>query len=71
MGYDKDNDVYDELNKGDKTSMKSLAKRVMEKHNVTELISSCGDPYDWLELWDDEDEDYVKYITSEDLEEDI
>lgn len=71
MGYDKDNDVYNELNKGDKTSMESLAKRVMEKHKVTELISSCGDPYDWFELWDDEDEDYVKYITSEDLEEDI
>ena len=71
MGYDKDNDVYDELNKGDKPSMESLAKRVMEKHKVTELISSCGDPYDWFELWDDEDEDYVKYITSENLEEDI
>ena len=39
MGYDKDNDVYDELNNGDKPSMESLAKRVMEKHKVTELIS--------------------------------
>lgn len=60
MGYDKDNDVYDELNKGDKQQMESLAKRVAEKHKVTELRSSCGDPYDWFELWDDED--YIKYL---------
>ena len=62
MEYDKDNDVYDELNKGDKQQMESLAKRVAEKHKVTELRSSCGDPYDWFELWDDEDEDYIKYL---------
>lgn len=66
MGYDKDNDVYDELNKGDKTQMKSLANRIIEKHKTTELRSSCGEPYGWFELWDDEDEDYIKYITSED-----
>lgn len=62
MGYDKDNDVYDELNKGDKQQIESLAKRVAEKHKVTELRSSCGDSYDWFELWDDEDEDYIKYL---------
>ena len=66
MGYDKYNDVYDELNKGDKTQMESLANRIIEKHKKTELRSSCGEPYDWFELWDDEDEDYIKYITSED-----
>lgn len=49
-------------NKGDKQQMESLAKRVAEKHKVTELRSSCGDPYDWFELWDDEDEDYIKYL---------
>lgn len=54
--------VYNELNKGDKQQMESLAKRVAEKHKVTELRSSCGDPYDWFELWDDEDEDYIKYL---------
>ena len=65
MGYDKDNDVYDELNKGDKIQMESLANRRVERHKTTELRSSCGEPYDWFELWDDEDEDYIKYITSE------
>lgn len=66
MGYDKDNDVYDELNKGDKTQMESLANRIIERHKTTELRSSCGEPYDWFELQDDEDENYIKYITSED-----
>lgn len=65
MGYDKDNDVYDELNKGDKPNMESLAKKVVERHKITEFRSSCGDPYDWFELWSDEDEDYIKYITTE------
>lgn len=65
MGYDKDNDVYDELNKGDKIQMESLANRIAERHKTTELRSSCGEPYDWFELWDDEDEDYIKYIISE------
>lgn len=69
MGYDKDHDVYDELNKGDKPSMESLAKKVAKMHKITELRSSCGDPYDWFELWDDEDEDYITYITSENFQE--
>ena len=62
MGYDKDNGVYDELNKGDKPDMESLAKKVVERHKIAEFRSSCGDPYDWLEFWDDEDEDYFKYL---------
>ena len=65
MGYDKDNDVYDELNKGDKPGIESLAKKVVERHKITEFRSSCGDPYDWFELWDDEDEVYIKYIITE------
>ena len=70
MGYDKDNDVYDELNKGDKSDMMSLAKEVARRHKIKEFRSSCGDPYDWFELWDDEDEDYIEYITNENFKED-
>lgn len=54
MGYDKDNDIYDELNKGDKIQMESLANRIVERHKTTELRSGCGEPYDWFELWDDD-----------------
>lgn len=60
MGYNKDRDIYNEL-----TAFNDV--RTMDAHIGTyqsmlrkdELKDETGEPYDWFEVWDDEDDNGV------------
>lgn len=70
MAYNKDRDVYNEV--GLVNSYKQIepsipAWQAMLKDE--DLLDEIGEPYDWLELWEDEDDNGVNdiVITTEEV----
>ena len=63
MAYNKDQDVYDEValvNSYKEIKPNIPAWREMLKNE--KLKDEAGEPYDWLEVWDDEDDDGINDI---------
>ena len=63
MAYNKDRDVYDEValvNSYKEIKLNIPAWREMLKNE--KLKDEAGEPYDWLEIWDDEDDDGINDI---------
>lgn len=63
MGYNKDEDRYDELLKAD--SVQKVEKRIpaFQKALIAdELCDRRGEPYDWVEVWDEEDDNGINDI---------
>ena len=64
MAYNKDRDVYNELalaNSYKQIEPSIPAWQAMLKDE--DLLDETGEPYDWLEVWDDRDDDGVNDIT--------
>ena len=60
MGYNKDRDIYNELVVFDDVKM---ADAHIETYRAMlykdELKDETGEPYDWIEVWNDEDDNGV------------
>ena len=52
VGYDKDNDVFDDLMLDTLDKCQEVAKILKPMVKEDRLLSSCGEAYDWLEIWD-------------------
>lgn len=52
VGYDKDNDVYDDLMLDTKEKCLEVAEILIPLIKKNQLLSTCGEAYDWLEIWD-------------------
>lgn len=57
MAYNKDQDRYDEWHAGTLQAVQAEALFCRDLLKVDELRDVSGDVYDWLEIWDDEDDD--------------
>ena len=57
MAYNKDQDRYDEWQAGTLQAVQAEALFCRDLLKVDELRDVSGDVYDWLEIWDDEDDD--------------
>ena len=56
MAYSKDQDRYDERASGTFQTMKAEAILCQSLLRGDALRDTDGEPYDWLEIWDDEDD---------------
>ena len=56
MAYNKDQDRYDEQASGTFQTMKAEAILCQSLLRSDALRDIDGEPYDWLEIWDDEDD---------------
>lgn len=60
MGYNKDRDIYDELVTFDDIQTAEVHiedYRIMLRKD--ELKDATGEPYDWIEMWNSEDDNGV------------
>lgn len=57
MAYNKDQDRYDEWQAGPLQAVQAEALFCRDLLQVDELRDVSGEAYDWLEIWDDEDDD--------------
>lgn len=60
IAYNKDRDVYDELTSFEDVRMADAhvgVYRTMLRED--QLKDKAGEPYDWIEIWNDEDDDGV------------
>lgn len=62
VGYDKDYDVYDDLFLNTLEECKIFAETIKPICQEDRLLSSRRDPYDWLEIWDYNQEKKIKVI---------
>ena len=63
LAYNKDKDIYDGIMESDdKEELKTLAGELVFKLHNDELKDESGEPYDWLELWDEEDDNGINDI---------
>lgn len=63
MGYNKDRDVYNELIVFDDVCMTNKYVKVCKTMLLKdELKDETGEPYDWIEIWNDEDDNGVDDI---------
>ena len=57
LAYNKDKDIYDGIMGSDnKEELETLAGELVFKLYNEELKDKSGEVYDWLELWDEEDD---------------
>lgn len=57
MGYNKDDDTYGQLaTRTSKQAMLEEANHLLPKLLSDSLRDKSGEPYDWLEVWDEEDD---------------
>ena len=56
MAYNKDQDRYDERVSGTFQTVKAEAILCQSLLRSDALRDTDGEPYDWLEIWDDEDD---------------
>ena len=56
MAYNKDQDRYDEWQSGMLQEMQAEALFCRDLLRSDDLRDTDGEPYDWLEIWDDEDD---------------
>lgn len=57
MGYNKDRDIYNELTAFDNVEMVKVyigTYQIMLYND--ELKDEIGEPYDWIEVWNDKDD---------------
>ena len=52
VGYDKDNDVFDDLMLDTLDKCREVAEILIPLIKKNQLLSTCGEAYDWLEIWD-------------------
>ena len=63
LAYNKDKDIYDGIMESDsKEELETLAEELVFKLCNDELKDKNGEPYDWLELWDEEDDNGINDI---------
>lgn len=63
LAYNKDKDIYDGIMESDdKEELETLAGELVFKLHNDELKDESGEPYDWLELWDEEDDNGINDI---------
>lgn len=63
LAYNKDKDIYDGIMESDsKEELEILAGELVFKLHNDELKDESGEPYDWLELWDEEDDNGINDI---------
>ena len=62
VGYDKDNDVFDDLMLDTLEKCREVAKILKPLIMKNRLISSCKEAYDWPEIWDYNTEERVEII---------
>lgn len=63
LAYNKDKDIYDGIMESDnKEELETLASELVSKLRNEELKDKSGEPYDWLELWDEEDDNGINDI---------
>ena len=64
MGYNKDRDVYNELAVFDDVRMADAHVETYQSMlRKDELRDETGEPYDWVEVWNDEDDNGVDDLT--------
>ena len=56
MAYNKDQDRYDEWQSGTLQDIQAEALFCRDLLRSDDLRDASGEPYDWLEIWDDEDD---------------
>lgn len=60
MGYNKDRDIYNELTAFDDMKMADAHIGTYQTMLCNdELKDEVGEPYDWVEVWNDEDDNGV------------
>ena len=60
LAYNKNKDIYDGIMGSDsKEELETLAGELVFKLRNDELKDKSGEPYDWLELWDEEDDNGI------------
>lgn len=52
VGYDKDNDVYDDLMLDTLEKCQEAVEILKSLVMKGRLLSTCKEAYDWLEIWD-------------------
>ena len=62
VGYDKDNDVFDDLMLDTLDKCQEVAEILKPLIIKGRLVSSCKETYDWLEIWDYNTEERVEII---------
>ena len=62
VGYDKDNDVFDDLMLDTLDKCQEVAEILIPLIMKERLVSSCKEAYDWLEIWDYNTEKRVEVI---------
>ena len=63
LGYNKDADRYDELvTVKSHVQLERRAQALQRALACDELRDADNEPYDWIELWDDEDDNGVNDI---------
>lgn len=63
LAYNKDKDIYDSIKESDsKEELDTLANNLLDKLKKGELKDKAGEFYDWLELWDEEDDNGINDI---------
>lgn len=62
MAYNKDDDRYDELVSGEYSAVLQRADELRNRIGEPDLAGEDGEPYDWLEIWDDEDDNGVNDV---------
>lgn len=64
VGYDKDNDVYDDLILDTKEKCLEIAEvfKSLILGDRLAILSTYGEPYDWFEIWDYNTNECVQVI---------
>lgn len=62
VGYDKDNDVYDDLMLDTLDKCREVVEIFKPLIIKGRLVSSCKETYDWLEIWDHNKNECIEVI---------
>lgn len=63
MIYGKDRDIYDKIySSDDKNELIAIANLLVEFVRCGKIVDDKGEPYDWLEIWDEEDDNGINDI---------
>ena len=63
MIYGKDRDIYDQITESnDKDELIAIANLLVEFVRCGRIVDDQKEPYDWLEIWDEEDDNRANDI---------
>ena len=62
VGYDKDNDVFDDLMLDTEEKCLEAIEILKPLVSKNRLLSSYGEPYDWFEIWDYNSNECIQVI---------